>query len=140
MSQPAISITLYGENDEKIKTFERAIIPWGILKKATRLVEKFQTDRQTGNKEAPETQTKKKWFFLRDEPQPAEHTEEMQMQAISEFVVDLFGNQFTVKQLEDGADVGEIMTVFRTVLSRANATVKLNPTMLQAAKKSRTRT
>lgn len=134
MDQPAITLTLYGPDDEKLKTYERAIIPWGVLKKATRLAKLIEGEESDADGKA-KPQEKRWWFFAKDKPDPATNTEEKQMEAISQFVVDLFGNQFTVKDLENGADVGEIMTVFRSVLSRASATVKLNPTMLQSRKK-----
>jgi hypothetical protein len=134
--QPAITLTLYGLDDEKIKTYERGIIPWGILKKATRLA-KLIEDKESEMSGEAKPQVQKWWFFARDKPDPAANTEEKQMEAISQFVVDLFGNQFTIKELENGADVGEIMTVFHTVLNRASATVQLNPTMLQSLKKGK---
>lgn len=123
----AISISLYGKDDELIKTYTREIIPWGILKKATRLMDSLDETSA-----APQ----KKWFWenLFGKKENKERPEEKQMEAISQFVVDLFGNQFTVKDLENGADVGEIMTVFQSVIARANATVKGNPTTRQPRK------
>ncbi|RPI90330.1 MAG: hypothetical protein EHM40_18660 [Chloroflexi bacterium] len=123
---PAIEITLYGKDDEPIKTYERSIIPWGMLKKATRLMDQF---------EEPKPEAKKKWFWQKEEDANV-RPEEKQMEAISQFVVDLFGNQFTVKELENGADMGEIMTVFRSVITRANAAVKSNPTISRSPKKT----
>lgn len=138
MNQPAITLTLYGPGDEKLKTYERSIIPWGVLKKATRLA-KLIEDQEIDSDSAEEKTQPKKWlsFLAKDKPEPT--TEEQQMEAISQFVVDLFGNQFTVKELESGADVGEIMTVFQAVLTRANGAVQSNPTMIQSLQRKRKR-
>lgn len=125
---PAITITLYDKDDQPIKTYERAIIPWGILKRATRLMDQFADQNPTA---APATT--EKWFWQRKKKSGTEvRQEEKQLEAISQFVVELFGNQFTVRDLENGADVGEIMAVFQSVIARANATVKANPITRQS--------
>ena len=123
---PPIEITLYGKNDEVIGTYTRNVIPWGLLKKAISL------QRQMEDKKQPDA-SKRFWEFWKKTPDTT--AEEAQLTAISAFVVELFGNKFTVKQLEDGADIGEIMTVFRAVINRANASVKANPTPRPSSRK-----
>lgn len=113
---PPIEITLY-KNDEPVDTFRRNTIPWGLLKKAISLQKQF---------EGKETGGHPKWQFWKKNNETTK--EEAQMTAISQFVVELFGNQFTVRQLEEGADISEIMTVFRAVMMRASVSVKENPT------------
>lgn len=119
---PPIKLTLY-KDDEEIGTFTRNVIPWGVLKKAINLQNSMNVPA-----------TSKKWWqvWLKDKETTKE---EAQMNAISQFVVELFGNKFTVKQLEEGADVSEIMTVFRSVISRANSAVKANPTQRPSSRK-----
>lgn len=122
---PPIELTLYDQDDQPKETFQRNVIPWGLLKKAIGLQKQFE-DKGTAEK--------KPWWKIwqKDESTTAE---EAQMRAISQFVVELFGNKFSVKDLEVGADIGEVMTVFQTVIARASSTVKLNPTRKPSFKK-----
>lgn len=115
---PPIELTLYDKNDEAIATYSRAVIPWGLLKKAISLQRQFEG--------AEAAEAAPAWQFWKRKQESSK--EEAQMAAISHFVVELFGNKFTMKQLEDGADLGEVMNVFRAVITRANASVKSNPT------------
>lgn len=119
---PPIKLTFYDNDDNEIATHERSRIPWGLLKKAITLQKKIE-DTET----KPEA---KKWWQIwkANEKMSAE---EAQIQAVSQFVVDLFGNKFTVRQLEECADVPEIMSVFRAVIVRANQAMndsEINPT------------
>lgn len=120
---PPILLTLY-KNDKPIKTYTRNMIPWGLLKKAVNLQNQF---------EGKETSSHPKWQFWKKNNKTTK--EEAEFDAISHFVVELFENQFTVRELEDGADIGEIMTVFRAVINRASASVKVNPTMAPPSRK-----
>jgi hypothetical protein len=122
--QPPIELTLYDEKDEPKETFQRNVIPWGLLKKAIS-IQKIAT--------ATSTQQKMWWEFWKTSEEST--VEEAQMRAISQFVVELFGNRFTVKELETGADIGEIMTVFKAVIARANASVIANPTPPPSSRK-----
>lgn len=121
---PPIEITLYDENDEPKQTYQRNVIPWGILKRAIGI-------QKIVNAPEPE---QRKWFeFWKRAEVPS--VEEAQIRAVSQFVVELFGNKFTVKELESGADIGEIMTAFQAVLTRANASVRANPTPKPSSRK-----
>lgn len=111
---PPIKLTLYDANDEPIDTYERNRIPWGILKKAIALQAKV--------KDAETKEEAKKWWQVWKNNEKAT-VEDAQILAISQFVVELFGNKFTVRQLEEGADTPEVMSVFRAVLARANQAV-----------------
>ena len=97
-----ISITLYGPEDEEKKTYTRSIVPWGILKKALALSRAIGSDAKEINEESLDT--------------------------IAQFVVDVFGGQFSVQDLNDGAELGEIVAVLRNIVARAGALVKANPT------------
>lgn len=118
---PPIKLTLYNADDEPIETYERSRIPWGILKKAIVL--------QTKIKQAETNEEGRQWWqvWKKDE---RTSVEDAQILAISQFVVELFGNKFSVRQLEDGADTPEVLSVFRAVLARANQAVNssgINP-------------
>jgi hypothetical protein len=88
-----VSVTLYDKNDEPIKTYEKSVIKWGLMKKAIKLGKGMNEED-----------------FGEDE-----------FDKISEFVCDLFDNQFTTKDLEEGADVGEVFTAFKAVIAKAKA-------------------
>lgn len=90
-----IEITLYGADDEPIKTYSKSVIRWGVLKKATKIANQI---RESGDN-----------AFSSD------------FDAISDFVCLMFDNAFTARQLEDGADVSDIMACFRAVVNRANS-------------------
>jgi len=124
---PALEITLYGKNDEKEKTYQRQIVPFGMLKKAARLMDAIEN---------PESKARKKWYTFWQKVDENVRPEERQADAIADFVVELFDFQFTKKQLETGADLGEMMSVLVAVMARANATVKSNPTIRQSLKKN----
>jgi hypothetical protein len=99
MAGSPITLTLYDAQDEKVGEFTRTIIPWGILKRAVRL-------SKTMNKEDPS---------------------EEDMDALAGLVVEIFGNQFSVEDLDNGADVSEMVAVLTAIMSKANA-VMPNPT------------
>ena len=93
MAGSPITLTLYDANDEKIGDYSRTIIPWGILKRAVRLSKTMNQDDPT----------------------------EEDMDAIAGLVVEVFGNQFSVEDLSNGADVSEMITVLTAIMSKANA-------------------
>ena len=88
-----IELSLYDENDEVIRTYSKSIVRWGILKQAIKLAKILDESGGFGDSD---------------------------MDAISAFVCRLFDDQFTVEELENGAEVSEIMSCFRTVVRRAN--------------------
>lgn len=88
-----IELTLYDENDEVIHTYSKSIVRWGILKQAIKLAKILDESGGFGDSD---------------------------MDAISAFVCRLFDDQFTVEELENGAEVSEIMACFRAVVRRAN--------------------
>ncbi len=102
MPEP-ISIKLYGPDDEELKTCTRSVIPWGILKKAIRI-------NQTIGKKA------------------GGDLDEEDVDALAGLVVEIFGDQFTVEDLDKGADVSEMMAVIQAIVARAGALVQADPT------------
>ena len=97
-----IEITLYDDQDEAKKTYAVSIVRWGVLKKAARL------SASMGQGEGSESLTN--------------------FDELSQFVVEVFHNQFTVAELEEGADLPEVITVLQAIISRATGLIKANPT------------
>lgn len=91
-----ICITLYGADDEPIKTYERYTLPWGILKRALRFA------KTAGN---------------------LDDVSEDLIDEMGGVVCQVFGEQFTLQELEAGADAGEILSVFQQIVSRARSLV-----------------
>lgn len=96
-----ITIVLYGPEDEAKKTYSRSVIPWGILKKAIVLTKLIDESNVTEN----------------------------DIDAIASLIVEVFGNQFSIVDLDAGADVGEMLAAVQAIVSRASALVKTNPTI-----------
>jgi hypothetical protein len=95
-----IKIMLYTSDGEVKQEYSCSLIPWGILKKAISLTQDID-------------QTK---IGAQD------------LDAIAQLVVDVFGKQFSLADLDAGADIGEMMSVLQSVVSRASGLVNANPT------------
>ena len=95
-----MQITLYGEDNEVVKTYTRSFVPWRLLKMAVRLAKELNVDELT------------------DES----------VNALAGLVVETFGNQFSIEELNDGADVGEMVTVLNAIIGKATGG-KANPTL-----------
>lgn len=102
MSGTAMRITLYGEDDEVKATYSRSFVPWRLLKQAIKLQ---KTLSKTDGTEVSEDD----------------------LDSLASLVVESFGNQFSIEDLNDGADVTEMMTVLITIVNKARGT--LNPTL-----------
>lgn len=111
MLQTPIKLTLYNAQDEPTKEYTCSLIPWGILKKAIALTKGID---------------------------PTNVTEE-DLDAIAQLVVDVFGRQFSIADLDSGADVSEMLTVLKSVTARALALVPSNPTLPIPSKKKRSK-
>lgn len=89
-----ISITLYDEDDEPIKTNEKSVLRWGMLKQALKVANSIQRDEK-GDLD-PDS-----------------------LDAVTDFVCYLFGNRITKDELYEQADIREVMAAFRAVVGRA---------------------
>jgi len=95
-----LQITLYDpETNEEKETYTRTFVPWKLLKEAIRISKKLDAD---------------------------EITEET-ADELAGLVAAVFGEQFSVKDLDEGADIGEMMTVIVQIVAKAEG-VMLNPT------------
>lgn len=86
-----IELQFYDENDEPIgEPFRVYVIRFGMLKKAAKL----QTQLDAKGEDAVSD-------------------------AIAQFVIELFGMKFSAKDLEEKADLGQVMAAFQAVNARA---------------------
>jgi hypothetical protein len=97
MSDTVLKITLYDQDNEVRAEFTRLFVPWKLLKASIRLMKKLDVNNIT---------------------------EEI-VDELAALVVDIFGNQFTADELNEGADIQEMMTVIMALQAKAGA---LNPT------------
>jgi hypothetical protein len=122
----AIKITLYNTDNEIVGEFERTVIPWGLLKRAIRLSEEINAANAEHTEPEPTDWLSrfKRWLHRNDRKVSGE---EQMMDQIASFVVDVFGGKFTVKQLDEGAEIGEMMAILQAIISRAQVMVPTNP-------------
>jgi phosphoribosylanthranilate isomerase len=91
-----IELTLYDPETNEVKqTYTRSFIPWAILKKAMRM------QKMLAGEMSEET-----------------------VDELAALVVAVFGDQFTVAEASNGADIGEMATVIRAIISRAGSFVE----------------
>ena len=105
-----LTLTLYGPDDEELNSYVRSIVPYGVFKRAVRFI------KQLGVSGVSDL----------DHIDLTALDEEM-TEALASLVVFAFGDKFTVEQLENGADLGDMMTLVENILSRASA-MQGNPT------------
>lgn len=118
-----IKITLYDPETQEIKSeYKRNVITFGMLLSAVQLQEAL----------AKLPAKKRRWWW---QSYISEETE--QINALLELVVQFFGCQFTVKELREGADVSEVMTIIRAIIGRGGKIVQANPTKPPPPKKHR---
>lgn len=119
-----IKLTLYDKHtQEPIKEVSQNIITFDMLIRASQLNELLENP--------PEPERKWWWIWLDGLPWTKvkkKSQEERQVYALMELVVDFFGNQFTLDELRDGTDVGEVIAVLRAIMRRANGVMEANPT------------
>jgi hypothetical protein len=86
-----IQFTLYGDDDEAIKTYSRARVPVMFAERAIELSTSITGDNLGQD----------------------------QLMALYQIVVDFYGGQFTVEDLRKGADLGELISVLEAISTRA---------------------
>jgi hypothetical protein len=105
MSPTPMKLTLYDpETNEVIKEFTRLFVPWKLFKKALAIAKTMD----------------KKDFGIED-------LDDNTVDELAGLVVAVFGNQFTVDQLENGASIGEMFAVIQSIISTV-ASISGNPT------------
>jgi len=120
-----IELVIYDEHDEPKQTYKRAIVPWGVMKKAMSLMKAL--DDLNNEKNSGQEQTRlgklRSWFTRAktDDPEVAS------LNMLEEFIVEFFGYQFKAADLKN-ADTGELMAVLQNIMARASNAMPANPT------------
>ena len=92
MPPTPMRITLYDpETDEEKQTYTRMFVPWKLLKVSVRLAKDLDA---------------------------ANITEE-DADALAGLVVEAFGNKFSIEDLNEGSDIGEMITVMNQIIGKA---------------------
>ena len=94
-----MTIILYDKDNEEKARFTRSFVPWKMLKKAIKINQGLNPDEMT----------------------------EADIDAVASLVVEVFGDQFTIEELDNGADVSDMLAVLQAIIARASGT-SLNPT------------
>lgn len=92
-------IRLYDAEGEHTE-FSQMIIPWGIMKMAISISENMNTEKPTA----------------------------ADIDSLAGLVVAVFGNRFSVEDLNRGAEVGEMLAVINNIVARAANLMMSNPT------------
>lgn len=96
-----LRITLYDpETNEERETHTRMFVPWKLLKVAVRLSKNLNVNNIT----------------------------EDDADALAGLVVEAFGNKFSIEDLNEGADVSEMITVMNQIIGKARGSIAGNPT------------
>lgn len=98
MPRAPIQLDLYDADSEVIKSLSRVVVPWGILKKAVRL---------------------------------SKHIDELNEETVDEMadlVVQIFGEEKVTRQeLDEFADVGDMISVIQTIVQRGHSLIPNAP-------------
>jgi hypothetical protein len=87
-----IKITFYNPDDSIKKEYSKVRIPVGLVDVALELSEHLDQE-----------------------------TDQETWQALQAFLVEAFGNQFTLDELKQGADLGDMQSVFKMILTKVAA-------------------
>lgn len=98
MGTPMV-IHFYGKDNEVVKQFSRSFVPWKLLKEAVR-VSKTLDQENLGEKDVDE---------------------------LAGLVVAVFGDQFTVEEVNEQADVAEMVAILNQIVTTAGGGL-VNPT------------
>jgi hypothetical protein len=103
MPKASVELDLYDADDEKVKSLHRLIVPWGILKKAARL------NKRLGK--------------AKDEDLAEEDIDE-----VTDLVIEIFGEEKVTRlELDMYADIGDMITVIKTIAQRAHGLIPNAP-------------
>lgn len=94
MAGTPMKIMLYDPETDEVKAeYTRSFVPWRLLKAAIRL--QTELDPQNMN--------------------------EADVDRLAALVVDVFGDKFTVEELDNGADITDMLAVLQMVTAKARA-------------------
>lgn len=102
MPRAPVELVLYDTDNEVVKSLSRIVIPWGLLKKAVRLSKNIDNN-----------------------------TEELSEEVVDEMadlVVQIFGEEKVTRQeLDDFADVSDMISVIETIVQRGHGLIPNAP-------------
>ena len=105
MAGTPITFTLYDpKTDEVKKEYRRSFIPWKLLKEAVKVSKLLNKDKE-------------------DESSVSEET----VDQLAGLVVAVFGDQFSIEDLNNGADVTEMISVIQQIVNKANGIIPNPP-------------
>ena len=102
-----IKLKLYTESDEELKECTRLIVPWGILKRAVRLDKALDPDNMG----------------------------EEDIDALAGLIIEVFKGQVTAEELDEHADIGEMITVLQQIVAKARGLVPNPPPAVRTKRK-----
>lgn len=103
MPRAPIELDLYDNDNEKVKTLSRVVVPWGILKKAVRL------NKRLGKVDV-------------------EEIDEEAIDEMADLVIETFGeDKVTREELDKYADLGDMITLIQTLVQRGHGLVPNAP-------------
>ncbi len=108
-----ITLTLYKGDDEEQRTLTRSFLPWGILEMAIELQDDLagiETGEDGNLKISIE-----------------------QVRRLTDLVVFIFGDKVSVDELNGGASVQDMFSVFKQIFAMVGGIMSSNPTIGQAA-------
>lgn len=95
-----LQITLYDPATNEVqKTYTRTFVPWKLLKQAVKLTKSLNINNMDDDT----------------------------LDALAGLVVETFGSQFSIEDLNEGADASEMMAVLNNIIARAGGAVTANP-------------
>lgn len=86
-----LELKLYDEENEVIRTLTRAIVPWGLMKKAMALGELLEHEDDYEN--------------MLDE--------------LTKFICLVFADKVTTQELDNCADAGDMLSIFQQIMTKA---------------------
>lgn len=95
-----MTLHVYGSDNEIQKTLTRSFVPWKLLKEAVKIAKHLNPDEMT------------------DED----------VDALTGLVVAVFGDQVSVQELNEGADISEMVAVLNQIVAKASGGAA-NPTL-----------
>jgi hypothetical protein len=114
-----IKLTIYDpETHESVKELQTSLVPWGILKRAIRLVKSLggvMDEMKTAQ-------------AAQDVMAVLDKLDEGTVDELTGLVCDVFGGKVTIEELNRGTEIMEMVTVLQAVVSRAMGSFGGNPT------------
>jgi hypothetical protein len=110
MSKGPIKLTIYNQDNEPVKELQTSIVPWGIMKRAIKLVKSLKGSEGMSQAEMLDA--------LDDES----------IDLMTALVADVFSGRVTVEELNRGVELGEMLPVIMQIINKAFSGIGGDPT------------